>query len=222
MKKKLAVIALGTMFLVGCAEDIVTGPVIVPRSTEGDIRPVVSSLSPIKNIYVEFQNKFEVGTAAMPFEPKGIIAGKESPMIPLSDRQSDLQSLGFVTYISNDGNEATLTYNDSILNFKVEDESLYLNDSLGTIIVDKPFYNNGTIYVPIIPILEVLKIDYEVAGTDLIIGGVYTDDTGEPANINQQPNEGGVSGTTDSSSNGATDNTSTGGISSGAGSESGN
>lgn len=164
--------------MTGCTYGVEVGPVELPPKQGGNIVPMQSSKSPVTNIYIDYQNKFDVQTAVADFMPKGIIPGEASPMIPLDRTNSDLQALGFTTYLSKDGEEALLVYNDSQIKLEVGDNSLYLDDKPGVRIVDAPFYNNTTMYVPIIPILDALKLDYEVNGTDLTIGGMYTDDTG--------------------------------------------
>lgn len=186
MNKKLLMLGLTTLLLTGCGSDTEVGKVQLPPKQSGTLVPIPNTLTTIKNIYIEYQFKFEVRTAAADFEPKGIIPGVQSPMVPLDADDSQMQSLGFTTHISIDGEEALLVYNDSSLKFKVGDKTLFLNDTPGIQMVDAPIYNNSTIYVPIIPILDALKIDYEINGPDLTIGGMYTDDAGDTRN-NTEP-----------------------------------
>ncbi|MFF2798068.1 hypothetical protein [Lysinibacillus xylanilyticus] len=186
MKVKLLVVCLGALVLSGCFQKVEVGPIDLPPKQSGTLVDIPQTTTNIKNIYIQYQNKFEVNTAVADFMPRGIIPGTQSPMIPLDEKDSQLQSLGFKTNISHDGEEAQLLYNDSVLVFKVGDKSLFMNDAPGIQLVDAPIYNNGTIYVPIIPILDALKIDYKIAGEDLTIGGMYTDATGEPASTEQQ------------------------------------
>lgn len=182
MNKKILMLGLTTLLLTGCGDSVKVGPVELPPSQSGNKLPIPSTLTNIKNIYIKYQFKFEVRTAAADFQPKGIIPGVQSPMIPLDADDSQMQSLGFTTHVSTDGEEALLIYNDSSIKFKTGDKTLFLNDEPGIQIVDAPFYNNSTIYVPIIPILDALKIDYEIVGEDLTIGGMYTDDAGDTRN----------------------------------------
>lgn len=182
MNKKILMLGLTALLLTGCGSGDKVGPIDVPAKQSGNLLPIPSTLTTIKNIYIEYQFKFEVRTAAADFEPKGIVPGVQSPMVPLDEDDSQMQSLGFTTHISNDGEEALLIYNDSSLKFKVGDKTLFLNDTPGIQMVDAPIYNNSTIYVPIIPILDALKIDYEIVGQDLTIGGMYTDDAGDTRN----------------------------------------
>lgn len=179
MKVKLLTVCFATLLLGGCFETTQVGRIEVPRSQVGDLSELPKTTTYIENIYIQYQNKFDVEKAVADFLPKGIIPGVESPMIPLDAKNSQLSSLGFITYISHDGEQAVLTYNDSVLRFQVGENTLFLNDSPGIQIVDAPIYNNTTIYVPIIPILDALKIDYKIEGADLTIGGMYTDGTGD-------------------------------------------
>lgn len=180
MKKRLLVACLVPFVLTGCGEEVNTGRVEVPPSQDGVLSDIPKQTTYVKNIYIKYQDRFEVKTAVLDFQPKGIILGTQSPMIPLDEKESQLQSLGFRTNISNDGEEAQLLYNDSVIRLKVGDTSLFINDEPGQQMADAPIYNNTTIYVPIIPILDALKLDYNITGEDLTIGGMYTDDSGQP------------------------------------------
>lgn len=180
MNKKLLVVSLSALLLAGCDYGVKVGPIPIPPKQGGTTSEIPNTNTTIKNILIKYQDKFEVRTAVADFEPKGIIAGTASPMIPLSKKDSQLESLGFTTYLSNNSEEATLVYNNYVMKLKVGDKSLFVNDKQGIQMVDAPIYNNTTMYIPIIPILDALKIDYTIAGEDLTIGGAYTDDTGNP------------------------------------------
>ena len=180
MKYKLLSISLLTLVLGGCTYGVEIGPIELHPSQNGNIQPLTKTTSPVTNIYIQYQDGFEVKTAVADFQPKGIIEGQRSPLIPLDEEDSHLHALGFITHISNDGQKATLQYNDSVIQLAVGDPTLFIDDKPGYNMGETPIYNNATIYIPIIPLLDVLKIDYEVVGTDLTIGGKYTDDSGEP------------------------------------------
>ena len=180
MKGKLIAVCLTGSLLAGCTYGVEMGPIELPPSQDGNLQPLASSLSPVENIYIQYQDGFDVKTAVASFEPKGIIKGTQSPMIPLDEEQSDLAALGFITHISLDGQEAYLQYNDSVIKFKVRDTMMYVDDKPGIALSDKPLYNNATIYIPIVPVLDALKIDYSISSTDLTIGARYTDSSGNP------------------------------------------
>lgn len=180
MKIKLLALVLLTLVLTACQEVEHKGPIPLPEKQEGKTGQLMYEQSGITNIFVEYQNKFDVGKAQLDFEPRGIIDGIASPLIPLGKTSSQLEALGFTTHISIDGEEATLEYNKNYLRFKVGVKTLFLNNDEALQMADAPIYNNTTIYVPFIPILDVLKIDYRIEGTDIIVGGMYTDDSGKP------------------------------------------
>jgi len=180
MKSKLLTVCMSALVLGGCTYGVEIGPIELPPSQNGNIQQLAKNTTALKNIYIQYQDGFNVKTAIADFEPKGTIPGVRSLLIPLDEDDSDLSALGFTTHISNDGTEAILQYNDSVVRFKVGDHSMFVNDKPGLQIADAPIYNNSTIYVPIIPILDALKIDYTAVGEDLTIGGRYTDDTGQP------------------------------------------
>lgn len=176
MKKILLCIPMAVM-LGGCLGIPEVGPIPIPPSQVGKKSPLPNNLTQVNEIQIYFQDKKEVKKAVAAFEPKGLIPGEQSPMIPLSDEISDLQALGFKTNISQDGEEALLTYNDSTIKFKVGDKVLYKNNDAGVEMWDAPIYNNSTIYIPIIPVLDVLHISYEINGSTLEIGRANTEES---------------------------------------------
>lgn len=180
--KSLTLLVLTSLVLTGCIEDdFHRGKIEVPPSQVGIESPIKMAQSGYDSIYVEYQSEFQIGKAKLDFEPRGIIRGKQSPLIPLGKSSSQLEALGLTTHLSHDGNEAVLQYGDDYLKFKAEDTSMFINDSASMIMGDAPTYMNGTLYVPIIPILDALKIDYRTEGSEIIIGGMYTDGTGKPS-----------------------------------------
>lgn len=176
MRKRNILVAPLLLLLVACGDEVVIGPIPLPASAEGSVRDIPKSTTSINNIEIRYQDHFDVKTAIASFYPKGIIPGERSPMIPLSEGYSDLQALGFTTSLDNEGKKVVLQYNDSIIRMMVDDATLFINDR-AIQLIDRPFYHNQTIYVPIIPILDALKIDYSLNASDLIIGGMYTDDS---------------------------------------------
>lgn len=178
IRKRISlVLPLTAVLLTGCVfEKQEIGPIELPPKESGNLNPLASQLYPVDKIKIEYQSGFEVREAFAEFAPKGIIKGMESPMVPLATGGSDLDNLGFVTYISLDGRRATLTYNDDILQFQEGDKSLFINNQPGIIMADAPLFNNSTLYIPILPVLEALDIHHELEGDTLVIGQQYTDD----------------------------------------------
>lgn len=171
-------LCLPLVFLLGgCLGIPKVGPIDTPPSELGKTSPIPSTLSEVTSIQIYYQDKKTVKQASALFNPKGIIKGEESPLIPLDADNSDLDALGIKTEISNDGNDALLTYNDNTVTFKVGDRVLYKNKEEGSLILDAPIYSNSTIYIPIIPLLKSLGIDYKINANILEIGKAYTEES---------------------------------------------
>lgn len=177
--KKAAVIAITiTLLLTGCgARGVHIGPVELPEKQEGNIIEAPDGLTSLKNLYLKYQDGGEIKTAQLQFEPKGIIRGKTSPMIPLASSGSQLEVLGITTDVSISGVKAQLSYNQHTLSLEAKNPNMFkdYDDSIG--LEDFPYYQNGTLYAPLLPLLDALNIEYEINGENLTIGGTYTDDS---------------------------------------------
>lgn len=188
MKKKRFLLYLPVLAITlsGCfLEPQEVGPIPIPESEAGTLKPLTSTLYPVDKITVKYQAGFEVTEVVADFKPKGIIKGNNSPLIPLDAEKSDLANMGFITYVSLDGRSATLTYGDAIIQLQENDPNLFINNKPGVNMLDIPIFNNSTLYVPIIPILRELDIHHEIIGDTLVIGGQYTDGTAEGHQLQQ-------------------------------------
>lgn len=174
--RKLILSMLTILILAGCAKDVEVGPVAVPEKMEGTKSALPDNLTSIDTVHVKYQVGKEVKEANLDFAPKGIIRGKLSPLVPAEDTKSLLKVLGIESKVSASGNNGQMEYNGNLLSFKKGDNYLFLNNDNGIDMGEPVQYQNGTLYVPIFPILDSLKISYEVNQNIVIIGGKYTDD----------------------------------------------
>lgn len=178
MKRVLVVATVLAFLLSGCgASSVHIGEVELPEKQEGKVVEAPDSLNPIKNVYVEYQSGADIKTAQLDFQPKGIIRGKTSPMVPLAASGSQLETLGITTSISINGLKAQLTYNQHVLIFESKSKNLFKDSNDSISLGDMPIYQNGTLYVPLLPLLDALDIEYKISGVNLTIGGAYTDDS---------------------------------------------
>lgn len=178
MRKVIVIATALALLLTGCgASGVHIGPVELPEKQEGKILEAPDGLNPIKNIYVEYQAGADIKTAQLDFKPKGIIRGKTSPTIPLASSGSQLETLGIATSISINGNKAQLTYNQHVVVFEAKNKNLFKDSNDSISLGDVPIYQNGTLYIPLLPLLDALDIEYKISGVNLIIGGAYTDDS---------------------------------------------
>jgi hypothetical protein len=176
MRRVATIIVALAFLLTGCgATGVHIGPVELPEKQEGKVVEAPDGLNSIKNIYVEYQDGADVKTEQVDFKPKGVIRGKSSPMVPLASSGSKLEVLGIITNVSIDGNKAQLTYNQHVLLFEAKNKNLFKDSNDSISLGDMPIYQNGTLYVPLLPLLDALDIEYKISGENLTIGGAYTD-----------------------------------------------
>lgn len=123
-------------------------------------------LSPVDIILQETED----GRKALDFSEHGIIKGEAKIMVPVITYAKDgFSELGINVSISVDGRHVTLTKDEIVVEFEADFITAYVNNIATQLLIDMPFYNNGTLYIPFESALDMFGYKYEYEENKLIV-----------------------------------------------------